>query len=119
MNNPGNNTFGIKFDEDSATSMMAGSAAGGNPSLAHALRPPVGAPASNYDAAEAAVAKLGSIINGQAQSGEKPPKYFLGKVISSAVFSPQRSPPPPPTSYGAVDSQECREREPRPQWQRP
>lgn len=46
-----NNAYGIKFESDDSASSMGGPSAGGNN-------------ASHYDAAEAAVAKLGSIMDG-------------------------------------------------------
>lgn len=98
MNNLSNNAFGIKFDDDSASSMMGASSAGGNPSLTHALRPPVGAPASNYDAAEAAVAKLGSIINGHAHAGVP----GMGTPAPTAA-SLKRKPECPPSAEGGTE----------------
>jgi hypothetical protein len=51
MSNLGNHSFGIKFEcDDSASSMMSGNSVQGDPS---------------HDAAEAAVAKLGSLMDGQ------------------------------------------------------
>lgn len=52
MSNLGSHSFGIKFEsDDSASSMMSGNSVQGDP--------------SQYDAAEAAVAKLGSLMDGQ------------------------------------------------------
>mmetsp|Transcript_44601 Transcript_44601/g.94910 ORF Transcript_44601/g.94910 Transcript_44601/m.94910 type:complete len:439 (-) Transcript_44601:142-1458(-) len=98
MNNIGNNAFGIKFEsDDSASSMMGGggasSAAGGNASVAHAgVRQQHQGVAFNYDAAEAAVAKLGSIMEGQRgapaamaslkRKPESPPSADMGETES-------------------------------------
>mmetsp|Transcript_4075 Transcript_4075/g.7791 ORF Transcript_4075/g.7791 Transcript_4075/m.7791 type:complete len:420 (+) Transcript_4075:311-1570(+) len=84
MNNIGNNAFGIKFESDDSTSSMMGtSVAGGNASVPP-MRPG-GAAVSNYVAAEAAVAKLGSIMEGQ-------------RGVSAAMASLKRKPDSPPSA---------------------
>lgn len=56
-----NNAYGIKFEsDDSASSMMGVPSSQGNSSLAPSM-----AGSSQYDAAEAAVARLGNIMDGQ------------------------------------------------------
>lgn len=74
MNNLGNSQFGIKFESDDSTNSMLGNA-------------PVPRDASHYNAAEAAVAKLESIMVGQ--RGPPPP---------AAAASLKRKPDAPPSN---------------------
>lgn len=83
MNNMGNNAFGIKFESDDSTSSMMGTSAACDNASVAPMRPG-GAAASNYVAAEAAVAKLGSIMEGQG--------------VSAAMASLKRKPDSPPSS---------------------
>lgn len=81
------NAFGIRFGSGhSVDSSILGSAAAGNASVPH-----------NYDAAEAAVAKLGNILQGQ----------------SGAPASLKRSPDAPPSAeLGGQDQESCKKKKP-------
>mmetsp|Transcript_4073 Transcript_4073/g.9041 ORF Transcript_4073/g.9041 Transcript_4073/m.9041 type:complete len:404 (-) Transcript_4073:336-1547(-) len=90
MSNIGNNAFGIKFESDgSASSILGGSAAGA---------------ASNYEAAEAAVAKLGSIVEGQARG--------LGATSPTTAASLKRKPDSPPSAEMGEDPSNSKKKKP-------
>eukprot|EP00579_Thalassiosira_antarctica_P006058 CAMPEP_0201883916 /NCGR_PEP_ID=MMETSP0902-20130614/16303_1 /ASSEMBLY_ACC=CAM_ASM_000551 /TAXON_ID=420261 /ORGANISM="Thalassiosira antarctica, Strain CCMP982" /LENGTH=414 /DNA_ID=CAMNT_0048412785 /DNA_START=296 /DNA_END=1540 /DNA_ORIENTATION=- len=95
MNNIGNNAFGIKFESDGSASSMMGGSAAINASMPHIRQ---GA-ASNYDAAAAAVAKLGSIMDGQ--RGAPAATSFL-----------KRKPDSPPSSVMESDSGSSKKKKP-------
>lgn len=84
MSNLGGHSFGIKFEsDDSASSMMSGNSFQGDP--------------SQYDAAEAAVAKLGSLMDGQKggmggsslkRTPDAPPSDEMGDLSSNKKKKP-------------------------------
>lgn len=85
-----NNSYGIKFESDdlSAASMSGGgSLTGGNSSV-----PLRQHDASRFDAAEAAVARLGSIMDGQ-----------RGPPAAATSFSLKRKPDSPPSAAMSMD----------------
>jgi hypothetical protein len=89
MSNLGSHSFGIKFEsDDSASSMMSGNSVQGDP--------------SQYDAAEAAVAKLGSLMDGQrgkfSCAGIRAIASGLMGALNCLLFPRLTNSPPPPSS---------------------
>lgn len=87
MSNLGSHSFGIKFEsDDSASSMMSGNSVQGDP--------------SQYDAAEAAVAKLGSLMDGQrgkfSCAGIRAIASGLMGALNCLLFPRLTNSPPPP-----------------------